>query len=29
MVSNPDAVLSATSIPDLVAIAKDAFGLLE
>jgi hypothetical protein len=29
MVSNPDAVLSATSITDLVAIAKDAFGLLD
>jgi hypothetical protein len=29
MVTNPDAVLSATSITDLVALAKQAFGLLD
>ena len=28
MVSNPDAVLSTSSIPDLVALAREAFGLL-
>ena len=29
MVSNPDAALSDDSITDLVALANDAFGLLE